>query len=198
MVAVQFFSELLRAFLSIFIIMDPFGSVPVLLGLTKNFSHIERNHLIKQAIIIASGLLLLFLVFGRKILEFFGITIDSFKIAGGVILLIMGIETVLDLKFRNEATEGYKIAVVPLATPLITGPGVLTAAIIVVMRYGLLMGIIAAALSLLITWAIFRNAGRIFKVLGKQGNEILSKIMGLLLTAIAVEFIVQGIKAMMA
>ena len=159
MINAQFFSELIRAFLSIFVIMDPFGSVPILLGITKNFSHIERNHLIKQAIIIASGLLLVFLLFGKGILSFFGITIDSFKIAGGVILLLMGIETVLDLKFRNEATEGYKIAVVPLATPLITGPGVLTAAIIVVMRYGLAIGIIAAALSLLITWGYSGTQG---------------------------------------
>ncbi|MEM0230588.1 MAG: MarC family protein [Candidatus Woesearchaeota archaeon] len=190
-------SEFIRAFLSIFVIMDPFGSVPVLIGLTKNYSERERRRIVKNAVCIAFAVLMLFMLFGRYILQFFGITIDSFKIAGGIILLIMGIEIVLDLQFRKEQLEGYKIAVVPLATPLITGPGVLTAAIIVVMRYGLFLGLLAGTLSIAITWIIFHNAGAMLRILGKQGTEILSKILGLVLTAIAVEFILQGILAIM-
>jgi len=190
-----FISELIRAFLSIFVIMDPFGSVPVLLSLTKKYSEHDRNRIVANAVWIASIILLIFMVIGKPLLDFFSITIDSFKIAGGIILLIMGVEIVLDLQFRKEQLEDYKIAVVPLATPLITGPGVLTAAIIVVARYGFLTGILAAALSIIITWIIFLRAGDILKILGKQGTEILSKIMGMVLTAIAVEFILQGIKA---
>jgi multiple antibiotic resistance protein len=187
---------LIKAFLSIFVIMDPFGGLTILISLTKKHSVAERRNIIKKAVSIAAGILLIFVLVGEKILEFFGISLNSFRIAGGIILLIMGIEYVLDLRITRESLLGYSIAVVPLATPLITGPGVITSTIIVVMHYGKLIAFLAAGLSLLITLIIFYYSNIIYKFLGKQGNEILSRLMGLVLTAIAVEFIVQGIKGM--
>jgi len=187
---------IVKAFLSIFVIMDPFGGITILMSLTKKKSVLERRDIIKRAVSIAAGILLIFILFGEKILEFFGISINSFRIAGGIILLIMGIEYVLDLRITRESLLGYSIAIVPLATPLITGPGVITSTIIIVMHYGKLIAFIAAGLSLLITLVIFYYSNVIYKFLGRQGNEILSRLMGLVLTAIAVEFIVQGIRGM--
>ncbi|MGB9748928.1 MAG: MarC family protein [Candidatus Woesearchaeota archaeon] len=188
--------SIMKAFLSIFVIMDPFGGITILMSLTKKQSVFERRNTIKKAVSIAAFILLLFIFFGGKILEFFGISLNSFRIAGGIILLIMGIEYVLDLRITRESLLGYSIAAVPLATPLITGPGVITSAIIIVIHYGKFIALIAAGLSLLMTFIIFYYSNIIYKFLGKQGNEILSRLMGLVLTAIAVEFIVQGIKGM--
>ncbi|MEM2121349.1 MAG: MarC family protein [Candidatus Woesearchaeota archaeon] len=188
------FYLLLKAFLSIFVIMDPFGGVTILLSLTKKQSVNERRQIIKKAVSIAAFILLLFILFGQGILNFFGVSLNSFRIAGGIILLIMGIEYVLDLRITRESLISYSIAVVPLATPLITGPGVITSTIIIVMQYGKFVAFIAAAISLLITFIIFYYSNIIYKFLGKQGNEIVSRLMGLILTAIAVEFIIQGIK----
>ncbi len=128
-------------------------------------------------------------------LDFFSITIESFKIAGGIILLIIGIKFVLGLRLVS-CRKRYEIAAVPLATPLIAGPGVITTIIIHVFQYGVLVTLIAAALALFVQWLVLIKSEVIHNLLGHQVSEVISRIMGLIIASFAVEFMIQGWKAL--
>ena len=116
----------------------------------------------------------------------------SFKIAAGLILLIFGLKLVLGLRIMEERAKGYEMAVVPLATPLITGPGVITTIIVFAQQYGIYIVLIASILNLVVNYYFLLNSERIYRFLGRQGSDALSRIMGLILTAIAISFIRQG------
>ena len=123
-----------------------------------------------------------------------GISISSFRIAGGIILLLMSLEFVLGIDLRGKSAERYDVAIIPLATPLITGPGVLVTVMLLVIRVGYIMTILVSCFCLLITWIILREGFLINKLIGKQGTDIMTRIMGLLLAGLAVEFIRVGLK----
>ncbi len=184
--------DFIQAFFAIFVAMDAFGNLPILLTLTKKLSLKERNNNVNKAVLIAAVLLLIFLFFGTDILKYFGINIESFKVAGGIVLLIIGLKIVLGLRLKEERAKKYEIAAVPLATPLITGPAVITIIIILVNEFGYLLTLIASLLNLLITWIVLRQTELLFKIFGRQGSDVIARIMGLILTALAVEFIKQG------
>lgn len=186
-------SEILKAFITLFVIMDPFASMPIFLSLTKGLPKRKVAENATNAITVASILLFLFLFFGLSILGFFRININSFTIAGGIILLIIGIQYVLGMQFKKENVEDFDVASVPIGTPLITGPGVITITIILVSEYGYLVTMIAAIVSLLLTWLFLFFSARIYKFIGEHWAKVMSRVMGLLLAAIAVEFIKQGI-----
>lgn len=184
--------ELIKAFFAIFVVMDSLGNLPIFLSFVKSTPKKNREHMIKETIFVAGIVLLLFLFFGIVILEFFSIDINSFKIAGGLILLIFGLKLVLGLRLLEERAKKYKSAVVPLATPLITGPGVITTIIILVNQFGTMITLIASLLNLFVTYLFLDKVEYLHKILGHQGSDALSKIMGLILTAIAIGFIRQG------
>ncbi len=184
--------DFIKAFFAIFVAMDAFGNLPILSTLTQKLSAKERNKNVDGAVLIAAILLFIFLFFGTRILQYFGISIDSFKIAGGIILLIIGIKIVLGLSLREERAKKYEIAAVPLATPLITGPAVITVILLLVNEFGYLLTLIASLLNLLITWVVLRQTALLFRLFGRQGSGIIARIMGLILIALAVEFIKQG------
>lgn len=183
--------ELLKSFITLFVIMDPFGNLPILISLMKGMKEKERTKNIYRAVLVASVLLFVFLFFGVYIFKFFSISINSFIIAGGIILLIVGIQYVLGLRFLKE--KSIDIASVPLGTPLLTGPGVITSTIILVNEYGILITAIAAIATLTATLIILRFSTHIYRLIGEHWSNVLSRIMGLILAAIAVEFIRQGI-----
>ena len=185
-------ADFIKAFFAIFVAMDAFGNLPILSTLTQKLSAKERNKNVDGAVLIAAILLFIFLFFGTRILQYFGISIDSFKIAGGIILLIIGIKVVLGLSLREERAKKYEIAAVPLATPLITGPAVITVILLLVNEFDYLLILIASLLNLLITWVVLRQTVLLFKLFGRQGSDIIARIMGLILTALAIEFIKQG------
>ena len=185
-------TDFIKAFFAIFVAMDAFGNLPILSTLTQKLSAKERNKNVDGAVLIAAILLFIFLFFGTRILQYFGISIDSFKIAGGIILLIIGIKIVLGLSLREERAKKYEIAAVPLATPLITGPAVITVILLLVNEFDYLLILIASLLNLLITWVVLRQTVLLFKLFGRQGSDIIARIMGLILTALAIEFIKQG------
>ncbi len=184
-------SDFLKAFFAIFVAMDAFGNLPILYVLTKKLSVKERNKNVDKAIFIATILLLVFLFFGTGILSYFGISFNSFRVAGGLVLLIIGLRIVLGLRLMEERAK-YELATVPLATPLIVGPAVITVTILFVSEFGFLIPLIAALANLIAAWIILRQTELLFKILGRQGSEVIARIMGLILTALAVEFIKQG------
>ena len=185
--------EILKAFITLFVIMDPFASMPIFLGLTKGLPKRKVAENAANAITVAAILLFLFLFFGLSILGFFRININSFTIAGGIILLIIGIQYVLGMQSKKGDVEEYDVASVPIGTPLITGPGVITITIILVSEYGYMVAAIAAIASLLLTWLFLFFSARIYKFIGEHWARVMSRVMGLLLAAIAVEFIKQGV-----
>ncbi|MBW2984424.1 MarC family protein [Candidatus Woesearchaeota archaeon] len=185
--------EILKAFITLFVIMDPFASMPIFLGLTKGLPKRKVAENATNAITVAAILLFLFLFFGLSILGFFRININSFTIAGGIILLIIGIQYVLGIKFKEEKVKEYDVASVPIGTPLITGPGVITTTIILVNEFGYMITMIAAAASLLLAWLFLFFSARVYRFIGEHWARVLSRVMGLLLAAIAVEFIKQGL-----
>src|SRR3989338_2651 len=185
-------SDVLKAFFAVFIAMDAIGNLPILYLLTKKLSLKERNKNVDKAIFIATILLLVFLLFGTGILKYFSISFNSFRVAGGLVLLIIGLRIVLGLRLIEERAKKYELAAVPLATPLIVGPAVITVAILLVSEFGFLIPLIAAAANFISSLIILRQTELLFKILGRQGSEVIARIMGLILAALAVEFIKHG------
>jgi multiple antibiotic resistance protein len=186
-------TDFIIVFTTLFIIMDPFAATPIFISLTKKFNQKKRIKTANYAILIAGALLLIFLFFGTLILKFFSISLDSFRVAGGIILLVFGIKYVLNIQWEKEHMKDYDVASVPIGTPLITGPGVITTIIILVGKYGYFIPLLASVSCLFIFWIFLRFSDRIHKFIGDNGAEILSRIMGLIIAAFAVEFIKTGI-----
>ncbi len=179
--------QLLQVCLAIFGVMDPVGNVPVFITLTGKMERAERERLATAAVLRAGVILVIFVFLGSAILDAFHISIESFRIAGGLILVLLG----LQILFGKEHTvEGEAdISVVPLATPLIAGPGMITSAVILAKEYGYVITLGGIIVNLILTRIVFRYSYVVVRVLGKKGALACAKVMGLIITAIGVEFI---------
>ncbi len=189
---------IVKAFIPLFAIMDPFISVPVFLSLTRKDKQEKKNLIASEAVGIAALLLFVFLIFGQGLLTVLGISIGSMQIAGGILLAIMGVELVLGISFPREKDKIKRVppAALIIGTPLITGPGVITTTILLVGQYGMLTTAIAAVLALALSWLVLRYSHFVTKLIGETGSELLSRIMGLLLVAVAAQFALTGVKAL--
>jgi multiple antibiotic resistance protein len=186
------------AFTGLFVIMDPFVSIPVLLGISKDEPPEVMRKSADQAVAVAGGLILVFIFAGTIILDSLDITIDALKVGGGIILMLLGLELVLGFSWSKEGEhKDVHAAAIIIGTPLITGPGVLTTTIVYVTDYGYVVTLLAAGLSVLVTWVILRQSYRINKVVGPQVISVISKIMGMLLVAMSIQFIVSGLDVML-
>jgi multiple antibiotic resistance protein len=187
--------EILAAFLSLFIIMDAFGSLPIFLSLTKGMGRRrERARATSYAVGVAGLVLFVFLFFGQDILTIFSLHLSSLKIAGGIVLVALGFEIVLGVGFIRKSFD-FSPAITLIGTPLLTGPGVISTTMIFVQEYGYFITALAALAALGASWLVLFTAGFLRRVLGSGGLEIISRVIGLLLIAIAVELIIGGIKA---
>ncbi|MFH0815758.1 MAG: MarC family protein [Methanobacteriota archaeon] len=188
------------AFTGLFVIMDPFVSIPVLLGISKDEPEAVMRSSADQAVAVAGGLIFVFIFFGVLILDSLDITIDALKVGGGIILMLLGLELVLGFSWSKEDEGKHKdvhAAAIIIGTPLITGPGVLTTTIVYVTDYGYAVTVAAAILSIFITWVILRQSYRINKVVGPQVISVISKIMGMLLVAMSIQFIISGLDVLL-
>ncbi len=181
---------LIYAVTLLFFIFDPFASLPIFICMTKDLDDRQKTSSANRAVLVAALLFVIFAVLGTNLLDVFSVTLDGFRIAGGIVLLLMAIEIIFSLSLTKS--QDADVAWVIIATPILTGPGVITTAILLVARFDLMTTLIAGVFSLLITWILLRNAASIIKVIGLQAIEIFSKIIGLLLAAMAVEFIMRG------
>lgn len=185
--------ELLKSFITLFVIINPIGNVIIFMGLSHNISVKKRESAINQILIISTVLLFVFLFFGIKIFDFFSISISSFQIAGGIILLLMGVIYVLGVHIRHQSIDNEGLAVVPMSTPLLIGPGTITSAVLLVSQYGIWVVFISAVLVLSIVWLAFRFSTKLYRFMGSRWLIVTSRIMGLILASIAVEFIKKGL-----
>ena len=183
---------ILEAFITLFVIMDPFGNLPIFMSLTKGMPIMEIKKNVDRAVFVAGVVLFVFLFLGIRIFDFFGINLNSFQIGGGIILLIMGIMYVFGTSLKFVKSHGSDLSV-PIGTPLLTGPGVITTTIILVNESGTFVTVIAALLTLLATWLILINSVKLYRILGAHWIDVISRILGIILAAIAVEFITRGI-----
>ncbi len=183
----------IKSFIALFVVMDALGNAPIFISLTQKLKKRDSINRLNTAVLVAGGVIALFILIGKAVLVYFGISVGDFQIAGGIIFFLLGIEMVFGLDFLSSRVEQYDIAIVPLATPLIAGPGVLTTVIILTNTYGYLPTITASLINLALTRLILSNSLWINRFTGKQGAEILTRIMGILLTALAISFIRTGI-----
>jgi len=202
---------MLNAFVTLFVTIDPIGLAPIFLAVTDGASRQERLKIGLRAVIIAACILLTFAFVGQAILTVLGISMPAFRIAGGLLLFVIAFEMVFEKrKERKEKSaekvmsddEMHDIAVFPLAIPLISGPGAISAVLLLsssstdwVQMSSVLVIVAAVLLLVLLTFAI---AGNVERLLGNNGRNILTRLLGVLLSALAVQFIADGIKAIMA
>ncbi|MFN4133095.1 MAG: MarC family protein [Candidatus Hadarchaeales archaeon] len=191
----EMLAETVKCFLSLFVIMGPFASIPVFISVTKKMGDKNTARVALEAVSIAALLLYVFLFLGSFILQIFGITFNSLRVAGGIVLSILGVELVLGLSLSGKRYS-YSPPIVLIGTPLLTGPGVIVTTMLFVQMYGYLVTVVAAAAALFLSWIILWLSSLISKILGSDGVEILSRVTGILLVAVAVEFVIEGLKAM--
>jgi len=187
----DFISELLRATLALFIIVDPLGNIPIFVGLTENTTEEQRKKTFNTATLVAFILLLVFSFTGQEIFAIFGISINSFEVAGGILLLIIAVRILIS-GFHESAESPESLGAVPIAMPLLVGPGAITTTILNLQTYGIIITILAVIIVLSITWVILRFMNGLYNVLGKTGSLVIARVMALLIAAIAVQYILTG------
>ena len=194
---------LITAFATLFVVIDPPGLVPLFSALTQGMSNERRRAMATRACIIATVLLTVFGLFGEAVLGFIGISMSAFRIAGGILLFL----TALDMLFerRTKRREDQKSdpdhdpSVFPLATPLIAGPGAIASMILLVGQSGPGWGGSLAVLALLwamivVTWLFLLASPPLERLLGRTGTIVITRLLGMLLAALSVQFVIDGIK----
>jgi multiple antibiotic resistance protein len=187
-----YLDQLIYAVALLFFIFDPFASLPIFISLTKNMDDEEKRKSARNAVLVSGALFIIFTLLGTWILELFGISLDAFRVAGGLVLLLMAIEIIFSLSF-SKGNDQNSVAWVIIATPILTGPGVISTAIILTTSVGAFTTIVAGVISLAVTWGLLRNSIYIVNRVGNNTIDIFSKIIGMLLAALAVEFMLQGV-----
>jgi multiple antibiotic resistance protein len=197
---------LITAFTTLFILIDPPGLAPLYMALTQGMDEGHRRAIGRRACLVAGALMLVFLFLGEAVLGFVGISMPAFRVAGGVLLFL----TALDMLFERRQTRrrgnaedgadpGHDPSVFPLALPLIVGPGVITTIILLAgqsdgaLHYLSIAGVLAA--NLVIVWLTFLAAPAFERILGRVGINVVTRVLGMLLAALAVQFILDGLRS---
>jgi multiple antibiotic resistance protein len=187
-------------------IIDPIGMIPMTLGATARVSPQRRNQIVDQAVLVAAGVILFMGVVGRIILDYLGITLPAFTIAGGVLLFLIAIDMLFARPTgakrteaeEREAAEVENPAVFPLAVPMLAGPGTIATVLLLVNlsrgdRLNLIVVALAYALALFVTWLCMRGSSLLLRVIGKTGIHVVSRLLGIILAALAVQFVLNGL-----
>lgn len=196
------FEFLLTSFVALFIIIDPVGLTPVFIAITQGMDDTLRRKVALRSVLVSAFVISVFIVGGETVLGFIGISMPAFRIAGGILLFL----TALDMLFqrrskrRENQTEQELVddpSVFPLAIPLIIGPGAIATVILIAGAKPGLVGIASTgfitALVLLTVFVFFSAASRIEKLLGKTGIDVLTRLLGMLLAALSVQFVIEGL-----
>jgi multiple antibiotic resistance protein len=180
-------------FVPLFIVIDALGILPFVISMGEDMSKRERHKMIHVATITATIVGLVFLFFGQFILRVMGISVGSFAIAGGLILLVLSIRHMTSGRIMELIREEM-VAVVPIGTPLTVGPATITTLLLLATQFPIYMVLVSFALNMLIAWAIFIVGGQIARFLGQGGLKAVSRVFSLLLAAIAVTMIIHGLE----
>jgi multiple antibiotic resistance protein len=195
----------LRAFVTLFVVVDPLGVATSFVALTSEFGTLERNRTLRRAVIVAFGVTLFFLVCGRWLLDYLGVTVHAFAISGGILLfaaswpMLFGHRPGLQAPESSEpGAAGEDIAVFPLAIPLLSGPGTIATVLLLTnqpdtdaFRMSILLAIVAVVF--LISWFVLYTGERIMIRLGEGKVRVMTRVLGIVLAALAVQFVLDGI-----
>jgi membrane protein, MarC family len=185
--------SLIYSFSALFVILDPLLSVPIFTSMTRGQSSADIAKQALIAVAVAGFLMYTFLLFNFLIFDVLGINLPSFQVAGGILLFILGMQMSLGIDIGKSKDHSNTVAGVVIGTPLLCGPGAITTVLLLSKDYGILIPALAIALSLLATWIILKFSSQIQKVLGDCVTDIMAKVLGMLVAAIAVKIIADGI-----
>ncbi|QNR22778.1 MarC family protein [Croceimicrobium hydrocarbonivorans] len=183
------FKEILSATLILFAVIDVMGSIPLIISLRKKVGHIQSE----KASIVAAAIMILFLFVGEQILKYFGVDINSFAVAGALVLLILALEMVLGITIIKDE-EPKSASIVPLAFPLIAGAGVMTTIVSIRAEFAAENIVVAIILNSILVYAVLKSAAWLERILGEGGLNILRKVFGVILLAIAVKLFSENAK----
>jgi len=180
------------SFALLFAILDPIGTVPIYMAVTKPFPE-ERSRIVRQSVLVATVILYVFAYLGWIIFDLLGITLNDFRIAGGIVLFMVALEH-LGGRASPQNEEAADVAVFPLAIPLLAGPGAISTVVILANPpYGPLMTFVVITGNALLSYAILAKSDWVQRILGENGSRALSRITALLIAALAVSFVREGI-----
>ena len=178
---------LLSVFVTLMVIMNPPGAVPIFLGLTATLTHKQRDIAARRAALVALGVIAAFAVFGQQILTYLHISLAALQGAGGLLLLLVALQLLIGQESGVNEDAGVNVAMVPLGTPILAGPGAIVATMLAVREANGIAGFLAVTLGLLgailIVWLFLRFAGQVHRVLRDSGTMLVTRIAGLLLSA---------------
>ena len=196
--------QLISAFITLLVVIDPIGLGPIFIGLTSGLDEPVRRKIALQASIIAFCVLAGSALIGERLLGWLGISLAAFRIAGGLLLFAIAFEMVFQRRTERKVDQtgqpGTAMAAFPLAIPLMAGPGAITAMVLLAGRLyspaGLAALIAIMGIMLLASYLVFLSAGPLARLLGTQGQAILGRLLGVLLAALAVQYVADGVKAL--
>lgn len=197
----------LSAFATLFVVIDPPGCAPIYAGLTKGATHVQQRAMAIRAVMIASAILLVFALVGEALLRTLGISLNAFRIAGGIMLFLIALEMVFERRQERREDRAQKIvetpqvedvSVFPMAMPMIAGPGSIATTMLLVSRSdgtaetAVVFG--ALLLVLVLTLASLLAAGPLMRLLGAKIESVITRLLGVLLAALAIQFVMDGVK----
>ena len=189
------FKEMFTAFMVLFAVIDIVGSIPIIIDLRKKVGHIESG----KASFIAGMIMIVFLFLGKEILSLIGIGVNSFAVAGSFILFFIALEMILGITlYKEEENTSMTASVFPLAFPLIAGPGSLTTLLSIRAEYRIENIIIAVILNVIVIFIVLKTSKKIERMIGSNGINIIRKVFGVVLLAIAVKLFTSNIKVLLA
>ncbi len=198
------FAFFVTAFTTLFVVIDPFGTTPIFVAMTQGMDARTRRMTAYRTCAVAAGILIAFAAFGEAVLGFVGISIEAFKVAGGALLFLTALDMLFERRTkrredRAEEEEHPDPSVFPLAIPLVAGPGSIATMILLAGQHPGILGIVEAIVVMLAVMAVvlafFLSGGLIARILGKTGLNVLTRLLGMLLAALSVQFILDGLKA---
>ncbi|WP_452232973.1 MarC family protein [Lacinutrix sp. MEBiC02595] len=187
------FKEIFTAFMVLFAVIDIIGNIPVIIDLRKKVGHIQSG----KASIISGIIMIVFLFLGQSLLSLIGIDVNSFAVAGSFILFFIALEMILGITlYKDDGVSPITASVFPLAFPLIAGPGSLTTLLSLRAEFRIENIIVAVLVNVLIIFIVLKTSARIEKLIGQNGINIIRKVFGVILLAIAVKLFAHNIKAL--
>lgn len=203
----EFFSYGLLSFASFFTLINPLGTMPIYMTMTAELNHTQQEHVARKASIVMLFVILFFAWTGLALFNFFGISVNSLKVVGGIIFLLVGMDMLQARLVRTKVNESEvkkyvsDISITPLAVPMLCGPGAITNAIVLwsgadTLSKQLAMMVAVLVMTILVYFTL-RWSAKISRVLGETGGNVLMRIMGLIVMVIAVEFLFSGITALL-
>ena len=191
----EIFRRFLLTFIPIFVAVDAIGNIPLFISITEGLSKKQRHKIVIDSVTTATALAVVFMLAGKWVLRLLNITIADFQIAGGVLLFVIAARLLLPGSHKAGLTNGHDrdAGVFPLGTPLITGPAVLTTTLIMLDTFGPLATYVSLAVNILIVWVALARADFFIKIMGIAGTRAFSKVMYILLAAIAAMMVRRGI-----